>query len=218
MVERQEKMERRRAKRILEKGGDDDGVNEGEGEQAPTEKEPNGILTDPRFAKLFQDPDFAIDETSKEFKMLNPSTKPVTEDRDGPERRLTAVEEEALDPKVGSDSDKTDSGSSEDEPDVKAKDAGRVSSSSYKKSGHRPQQPQIRVSSSKVPHRAKDRSFGDRAERVKVSRPSEATVVGEREITFAPERKTKGAKKAEKPERQRKEGRRSASGNVFRKM
>ena len=216
MVERQEKMERRRAKRVLEKGGDDDVVNEVEGEQAPIEKESNGILTDPRFAKLFQDTDFAIDETSKEFKMLNPSTKPVTEDRDRPERKLTAVEEEALDRRVESGSDETES--SEDEPNGKAKDAGRVSSSSYKKSGHRPQQPQVRVSSSKVPHRAKDRSFGDRAERVQVSRPSAGTVVGEREITFAPKRKTKGVKKAERPERQRKEGRRSASGNVFRNM
>ncbi|KAL8867217.1 MAG: hypothetical protein Q9174_005804 [Haloplaca sp. 1 TL-2023] len=218
MVERQEKNERRRAKRVLEKGGDDDVVDPVDDEQPPVEKEPNGLLTDPRFAKLFQDQDFAIDETSKEFKMLNPSTKPVAEVQDRPERKLTAVEEEeALEGRVESDSDETSS--SEDEPDVKAKDTGRVSSSSYKKSGHRSQQqPQVRVSSSKAPHRAKDRSFGDRAERVKVGRPSSGTVVGEREITFAPERKTKGVKKAERPERQRKEGRRSASGNVFRNM
>lgn len=216
MLERQEKAERRRAKRVLEKGGDDEVVDGLEGDQRPVEKEANGLLTDPRFARLFQDADFAIDETSKEFQMLNPSTKPTVEDQAKPERKLTAVEEEALDERA--DSDSAETSSSEQEPTFKTKDAGRISSSSYKKSGHRSQQPQIRVSSSRAPHRTKDRSFGDRAERVKVSRPSAGTVVGEREITFAPGRKSKGARNTEKPERRKKEGRRSASGNVFRNM
>lgn len=216
MLERQEKADRRRAKRVLEKGGDDEMVDIQEGDQQPAEREPNGLLTDPRFAKLFQDEDFAIDETSREFQMLNPSTKPTVDDKEKPERRLTAVEEEALDDKGGSNS--SDASTSEDEPEVKAKDSGRISSTSYKKTGHRRQQPQLQVSSSKVPNRAKDRSFGDRAERIKVIKPSSGTAVGEREITFAPERRNKKGPRAEKPERRKGEGRRSASGNVFRNM
>ncbi|KAL8905344.1 MAG: hypothetical protein Q9207_002692 [Kuettlingeria erythrocarpa] len=216
MLERQEKAERRRAKRVLEKGGDDEIVDIQEGEQQPADSEPTGLPVDPRFAKLFQDENFAIDETSREFKMLNPSTKPTIDTEEKPERKLTAVEEEALDDKGGSTS--SESSLSEDEASVKPKDTGRISSTAYKKSGHRRQQPQIQVSSSKAPHRAKDRTFGERAEKVKVTKPSNGTVVGEREITFAPERRSKGAPRLEKPERRKAEGRRSASGNVFRKL
>lgn len=216
MLERQEKAERRRAKRVLEKGGDDEVVDNQEGEEPPADPEPTGLLADPRFARLFQDEKFAIDETSREFRMLNPSTKPTIDIEEKPERKLTVVEEEALDDKGGSDS--SESSLSEDEAVVKPKDSGRISSTSYKKSGHRRQQPQIHVSSSKAPHRAKDRTFGDRAERSKITKPSNGTVVGEREITFAPERKSKGAPRPEKTEGRKNEGRRSASGNVFRKM
>ncbi|KAI4183527.1 MAG: hypothetical protein LQ348_004673 [Seirophora lacunosa] len=216
MLERQEKAERRRAKRVLEKGGDDEVVDIQEGNQQPAAPESTGLLADPRFARLFEDEDFAIDETSREFQMLNPSTKPTVTNETRPERKLTAVEEEALDERGDSDSSK--SSASEDEVDVKAKDNGRISSSSYQKSGHRRQQPQMHVSSSKVPSRAKDRSFGDRAERIKVTKPSNGRMGGEREMTFAPERKGKGHSKLERPERRRTEGRRSASGNVFRNM
>lgn len=50
------------------------------------------LLSDPRFGKLFQDPEFQIDTTSREFAMLNPSTASNAA-RDGP-RKLTAVEDE----------------------------------------------------------------------------------------------------------------------------
>ncbi|KAL8756081.1 MAG: hypothetical protein Q9199_003180 [Rusavskia elegans] len=221
LLERQEKEDRRKAKRVLEKGGDDV-VNGVQSDERAVEKENGGLLTDPRFAKLFQDPNYAIDETSREFQMLNPSTKPTVQDDDGPERKLTAVEEEALEKGRNLD-DETSSSDEEEEVQAKSKDLGRISSSTYRKSGHRSQQsqPQIRVSSSRAPQRAKDRTFGDRAERIKVSRPSTGAVVGEREITFAPERKGKGkgARDGERPEvRRKKEGRRSASGNVFRNL
>jgi ribosome biogenesis protein ENP2 len=35
------------------------------------------LLKDDRFADLFTNPDFEIDEASREFQLLNPSTKPV---------------------------------------------------------------------------------------------------------------------------------------------
>ncbi|KAL9588926.1 MAG: hypothetical protein Q9203_002280 [Teloschistes exilis] len=213
MLERQEKAGRRKAKRVLEKGGDDDMVDDSIGDNDMQEREATGILGDPRFAKLFQDTDFTIDETSREFQMLNPSTKPTVEDQQKLQRRLTAVEEEALE-----ETNSSISGASDDEPEITTKATARISSSSYKKSGHRSQQPQVQISSSRAPHRTKDRSFGDRADRVKVDRPSTGTVVGEREITFAPERKGKKAANAEKPPRKKTEGRRSASGNVFRQM
>ena len=215
MMERAEKEERLRARRLLAKG-------KGEEEKEDTilpftgDDKPSGsLLSDPRFAKLFQDPDFAIDERSREFQLLNPSTKPPPQSSRSAEHRLTAVEEEELAEVPGTD---TESPSGSDEPVPKSKDHGRISSTSYKRSGHRPQQqPQMLVSSSKRGSQAKDRTFGSRAERSKSAKVNTSTVVGEREITFAPERNSK-AQKVAPPEKRREKGRRSASGNVLRSM
>lgn len=55
------------------------------------EKDRPSILNDPRFAKVFESPEFAIDETSREYALLNPSAgaRKRTE-----ERGKTAVEDE----------------------------------------------------------------------------------------------------------------------------
>ena len=217
LVEREEKNQRRRAKRVLEKGGDDDHIDVQAAAAGEEEHEPagNGLLADARFTRLFQDEDFAVDERSREFQSLNPSTKPK-EDRGG--RGLTAVEEEMLDEKPASSDD--ESGGEKEEVAPKAKDQGRISSVSYKRSGHRPQQPQVRMTSSGKPQQARDRSFGSRAvpnKRTKSGGGGGGGAVGEREITFAPERKSK-VERVERKEGRRDLGRRSASGNVFRNL
>jgi ribosome biogenesis protein ENP2 len=79
-------------------------------EQKPT------LLSDPRFAKVFENPEFAIDETSREYALLNPSS---IAQRMG----KTAVEnEEEESDKVSSDglesSDSEDGSSSEDSSDA----------------------------------------------------------------------------------------------------
>ena len=216
IMERAEREERRQAKRLLEKGEDEDMVEDGTATADLKEKPSANLLEDPRFSKMFQDEAFAIDERSREFQSLNPSTKvEPTEPTHANERRLTAVEEEALAEVPRSDSDE----SSDEEKTSKTKDSGRVSSVSYKRSGHRPQQPQMRVTSSKKPQQARDRSFGSRAKQSKPLKASERTVVGEREITFAPERKQKAQKVENTGSNQRRDkGRRSASGNVFRNL
>lgn len=213
MMDRLEKNERRHAKRVLEKGGDDIAGDAAE----VTKNEPGGLLADPRFAKLFQDEDFAIDEKSREFQSLNPSTKPAEETGDSRDRQLTAVEEEALaeDPKSESD----DSSAENEELPIKSKDPGRVSSVSYKRSGHRAPQVQMKISSSKRPIQSRDRSFGSRAERNKVARPVVKTIKGEREVSFLPEKKGGKVPKEDVMKAQshkHDKGRRSASGNVFR--
>lgn len=220
MIERTEREERRQARRVLEKGGDDEQAAEDTGSLVDTEakEQPGGLLADTRFTRLFQDEDFAIDERSREFKLLNPSTKPArVENFNEHERGLTAVEEEALPgTTISSNSDES---SDNEEPAAKPNGHGRISSASYKRSGHRAQQqPKMRVtSSSKAPQQAKDRSFGSRAERSKTAKATTTRVVGEREITFAPERKST-LQKSEPTERRRDKGRRSASGNVLRSM
>ena len=219
MMERAEREDRRQAKKVLENGGDEDQVAADPAATTVDAKpKPGGLLSDPRFAKLFQDEDFAIDERSREFQSLNPSTKPkALEAPEGNERRLTAAEEEALMDNVGSSLSESSHSSQEEGPTPKAKDGGRISSASYKKAGHRTQQPQMHITSSKKPQQAKDRSFGARAERSKATKPKISRVVGEREITFAPQKKEKP--REEEPRAKRSDqGRRSASGNVFRNM
>ena len=216
IMERAEKEERLQARRLLERGKSEEEKEDTILPFTGDEKPSGSLLSDPRFAKLFQDPDFAIDERAREFQLLNPSTKPPPpQSSKSAEHRLTAVEEEALAEIPGTD---TESSSGSDEPAPKIKDHGRISSTSYKRSGHRPQQqPQMLVSSSKRGSQAKDRTFGSRAERSKSAKVNTSTVVGEREITFATERHSK-VQKVAPPEKRREKGRRSASGNVLRSM
>ena len=260
ILEREEKAERRRARRVLEKGGDDDmldaldklpaavaaeevaGAEKVDGEQETTTAGPaGGVLHDPRFARLFQDEDFEVDEQSHEFNALNPSTNPARLPKG-----LTAVEQEELESQKGS----SDDDSSDDDDDrtthqhirkpKEDADNNRISTSSYKK---RPQQknkdrnsgPQMTASSSvgRKDQRFKDRSFGDRAKNLKDTKrasnqySANTTVVGEREIRFAPEKKPKrggpgvgedGEGEMERKKADYKKDRRSASGNVFRRM
>lgn len=218
MMDRVEKNELRRAKRVLKKAGDDNTtelVNEVTGE---IENEPAGLLADPRFAKLFQDEDFAIDETSREFQSLNPSTRPASKPKGSRDRPLTAVEEEALE-EIPASSTSDSSTDEEATPAPKAKDSGRLSSISYKRSGHRPQNPQMIVSSSKKPLSSQDRSFASRAKQQKHTKTTAVrTIGGEREITFVPEKKRQAQAVEEKKDgnQRRDKGRRSASGNVIR--
>jgi len=240
ILEREEKNERRKARRVLKHGGDEDAAV-GNVDAAPVvdDEEPvaekevpagKGLLADPRLAKLFEDEEYAIDENSREFKSLNPSTVPAAPDKR--ERKLTAVEEEMdSEPAGASDDDDTSSedGAETGLPEPKARDTGRVSSASYKRSGHKSQkpQPQMRVTSSKKPTMARDRSFGSRASQAQGksgkgkstsgARASARPVVGERTITYTPKEKTKGPTgKAERGEGRNGKERRSASGNVFR--
>ena len=211
IIDRAEKTERRRAQKILENGGDDK-----DNEEKPTGGR-SDLLSDPRFAKLFQDEDFAIDETSREFQSLNPSTKLAANGGTSKEQRLTAVEEEALDEIPKSDTETSDDEADSAPTKPKANDSGRISSTSYKRSGHRPKQPHMHVTSSKIPKQGRDRTFGLRAQRHGTTNDPKSSVRGEREITFAPQRTKKAAGMAN-PMKRRDEGRRSASGNVFRNM
>jgi ribosome biogenesis protein ENP2 len=222
ILEREEKAERRRAKRVLEKGGDDGMLVDAETAPAVSETVPEekstGILNDPRFARLFEDEDFQVDEQSHEFKAINPSTKVP--------KGLTAVEQEDLDSFHSSSS----SSSSEDEqprPAPKQTDSSRISSSSYKKSGHnKPKGPQMTISSStsRKAGPSRDKSFGSRVSKLKDRRAprsaGNSTVVGEREISFVPAKKEKKKRgdDAQGEKHDRGKERRSASGNVFRGM
>ncbi|KIK40246.1 hypothetical protein CY34DRAFT_87722 [Suillus luteus UH-Slu-Lm8-n1] len=95
-LEKERKKEERKKRRGA-KGGEDEeamdvdvDVDAGETEQIPTELEKPTLLNDPRFKDLFLNPEFAVDETTREYALLHPSAS----DAKQKVRRKTAVEEE----------------------------------------------------------------------------------------------------------------------------
>ena len=220
ILEREEKNERRRAQRILAQGGDEK-VEPTEAITVEAVEKEEGLLADSRFARLFQDEDYAVDETSREFLSLNPSTKAAPASNLDHEKGLTAVEEEAIDKVPRSDSD-----DSVEEPRY-GKSSDKISSTDYKRkpqSKKSKKQMQMQVSSSRGTRSARDRSFASRAE---ASRPKERSrrsggAVGEKIVTFEPQ---SGRKKSQAPANgplghsgYSSKERRSASGNTFRRM
>ena len=91
------------------------------------------LLNDPRFAAVFEDPEFEVDEGSREFALLNPSAVAQRQNGRGTGARArTAVEEEeeesdraSSDPLSESDGSEDESGSGSEDSD----DAGSASSS-----------------------------------------------------------------------------------------
>lgn len=241
IIEREEKIQRRKAQRILAKGGDDDtadvtalavSVSDGQESAIPEKRQRPDLLQDDRFARLFEEQEYEIDEQSREFQVLNPSTRIVPgEEQKRTSRGLTAVEQEALD-EVGTDSS-VDEGSSDDEEfSAKRKPDGNFvnSRTRQQKYGNKPKAPEMRVSDSAGTAKAnakarnqKDKSFGARRINVKDrSRGSGAGIsrgaVGEKEVSFVPAIKGKRKPAYDQAPREENKDRRSASGNVFRRM
>ncbi|GAW13909.1 hypothetical protein ANO14919_033000 [Xylariales sp. No.14919] len=167
--------------------------------------DPNaGILGDDRFSRMFENEEFQIDENSREFKALNPSTQ-VDPQSGKFITPATSYSEE-------SDEDNSSSSDESDDTEATPRNARRDSvvmrvSSSNQESGRRD----------------RDTEFGSRAQ--KPGRPSKfrgSDVVGDKEITFAPEPKKNKEKTdqavASTSEEKRTAARRSASGNVLRRL
>ncbi|KAF4627778.1 hypothetical protein G7Y89_g10374 [Cudoniella acicularis] len=196
-----EKVEKERASRI--RGGKKVKVNQGlvnkmlkRQERRQKVDEDMGVLGDDRFGKLFEDEEFAVDERSREFQALNPSTKV---DSTGAPRLKDDSDDSSEGEGEGSDEDEVVS-----KPKPKPKPEMRISSSSYKKSGHQ----------------KRDAPLGSRSQGSGRVNKNKGEVVGERSITFALTAKSKEKERAKPPERKgrRDDGRRSASGNVFRRL
>ncbi|KAJ4468823.1 NUC153 and WD40 repeat-containing nucleolar rRNA processing-related protein [Lentinula aciculospora] len=66
--------------------------DEEEGDISSEKETPASVLTDPRFAMVFEDPEFEVDVSSREYALLNPSS--VAQRKGFGDRGKTAVEEE----------------------------------------------------------------------------------------------------------------------------
>ncbi|WPH02460.1 nucleolar protein 10 [Acrodontium crateriforme] len=220
LAAKEEANEKRKALRVLKQGGDEPRApveTAASDEAEAAEKPAKGLMGDDRFTRLFEDEDFEIDETSREFAMHNPSTVPNASTEGRKPRGLTAVEEDELDERRGSSDESGDSDGDAAEEEAAAlrarqqakrrnnveEDNKRVGSANYKKTGksNKFKEPRMQVSSSTGDFKKqKDRhnkSFGDLAssmptrDRKSARDNSRGGVVGEKEITFAPSKSDK---------------------------
>ena len=217
ILEREEKTERRRAQRAIASGA-------AEEQQSQVRTENDGLLDDSRFSRLFQDDDFAIDETSREFQSLNPSTRPLTVSNQDHEKPLTAVEQEMIDDVPGSSDDEAD-----DADQSQAAERPAIPSYRRPRPKKKNQKTEMKVLSSQQQHLNKpsrDRSFGSRVSKTKsgqrtsLGSTSRRNAVGEKTLSFEPQ---SGKRKSVQPEPAARTNsgskeRRSASGNTFRRM
>ena len=207
LLEKENRHERRNAQRVLE----------GENENVPdvsTETAGKGLLGDSRFRKMFEDEEFAVDENSREFELLNQSN--ATDAPERKERGLTAVEREEIDDIPGSSSDGSES---DEDRQAKKRPTEKISVAATRRS-NRPT-PQMQVSSSSNSGQIRDRSFKSRIQKTHVKERSvRVSAVGEKEVTFAPQPKSKPKPNSESHQSsiRRIKERRSASGNTFRQM
>lgn len=102
VAEREEALEKKKREK---KGLADGEAEEGAEASSKKAKTPGGVLSDPRFQELFENPDFEVDEESREFALLNPATA------DKNALRKTAVQDEE------DESDRSSSGIGESDDD-----------------------------------------------------------------------------------------------------
>lgn len=119
--ERAKKREERKRKHAAEKA---DAAMDVDVDEDTAVKQKTNLLSDPRFTALFEDPDFEVDEESREFALLNPSAAaqrkgrvPAVEGKGWGHGKTAVEDEEEESDKVSSD-DMRDSGESSGSEDV----------------------------------------------------------------------------------------------------
>ncbi|KAH7915056.1 WD40-repeat-containing domain protein [Hygrophoropsis aurantiaca] len=124
--EERKKARKARAGDQAEAEEDEMDVDEGEEEEGVIGEEKPTLLNDPRFKELFENPEFAVDETSREYALMNPSAVAQKKNIGGPKSHSkTAVEDEeeesdklSSDGLGESDSDDDDRDDSDDSSDA----------------------------------------------------------------------------------------------------
>jgi ribosome biogenesis protein ENP2 len=125
---REERKKSRKAQKNHEPANEMD-VDENIEEDAIDGGESNGktsLLTDPRFTQLFENPEFAIDETSREYALMNPSA--VARKANGSWAKTAVEDEEEESDKASSDGlGSSDSGSEGSASDDSSDAGGKLS-------------------------------------------------------------------------------------------
>lgn len=166
-----------------------------------------GILGEDRFGKMFEDEEFKVDETSWEYRLINPSAAAATS-------LAASSANNGAGSKRSGKRDSDDESSDEEVPITRREKASTKTKAK--------DEVVMKVSSSQRRGSARDSALGSRiSQSGRVTKPRAENVVGEQSMSFVPE-----SKKAKKQEQQqllptrtkRSDARRSASGNTFRRM
>jgi ribosome biogenesis protein ENP2 len=158
-----------------------------------------GLLGDSRFAKMFEDEEFAVNESSREFQVLNPSTVVEASGQN------IASNHGRLPTNQNSDTSSEGEGSEDEIVSRRPKKEDVV----------------MRVSSSNQKGIMRDTALGSRVNRAgRITKPQRGNAVGEKQITFRPGKQEKQQQVTEReaPARKKSGPRRSASSNTFRRL
>jgi ribosome biogenesis protein ENP2 len=120
--ERAKKREERKRENAAEKA---DAAMDVDVDEDPAVKQKTNLLSDPRFTALFEDPDFEVDEESREFALLNPSAAaqrkghlPTVEGKGWGHGKTAVEDEDEESDKVSSDDMRDSDGESSGSEDV----------------------------------------------------------------------------------------------------
>ncbi|KAJ7599232.1 NUC153 and WD40 repeat-containing nucleolar rRNA processing-related protein [Mycena floridula] len=120
-VLRDEERAKKREKRKRDRNPDAMEVDVEEDEEVgEAETEQPSLLNDPRFSKVFEDPEFEVDQLSREYALLNPSSFAQKQTRSVQKGKTAVEEEEDESDKVSSDGlgeGSSSEGESEDDSD-----------------------------------------------------------------------------------------------------
>ena len=208
--------EKRRGHRKKDEQPSDEEVDVG-GKDVEMDDRP-GLLKDSRFAALFHDEDFAVDQNSREYQMLNPSSTITT--RSVVKDRTTVEDEEGEMAERGrststTDQDESDSDDDDDDPldhdKINEESASRRRQLNYSTKRKQPATaqkakhviPRMQVSTLKNTTTAsRNQSFGSRLSKAteiscdltnhgSITNPHAGGKSGEKGITFIPARRTR---------------------------
>uniref|UniRef100_A0A146LVV4 Nucleolar protein 10 n=2 Tax=Lygus hesperus TaxID=30085 RepID=A0A146LVV4_LYGHE len=182
----------------------------------------NELLGDSRFGAMFSNPDFQIDPTSEEYRLLNPvlSRLSATKKKELLKQQFTPVEDEIMEEKAASgDSDIWSSDEEEDKSWVKEVKAEHRAIAREKELQERKEKPKTKMYaikegttfSAKVKDVTESVNRAALGERVHEGRGEEVRMLssGTREMTFVSERKRKGATDPESLKKHRQERKQS---------
>ncbi|PKS11411.1 hypothetical protein jhhlp_003174 [Lomentospora prolificans] len=164
-----------------------------------------GILGEDRFGKMFEDEEFKVDETSWEYRLVNPSAAAAATQAAAASNARDDTSRSKKSRSGGNSSD----GSEDDEEPI-----GRRAKPKFEKNSD----VVMRVSSSQRGG-MRDSALGSRITASgKITKPRAENVVGEQSMSFVPEAKKKNKEQPLPTRTKRTDPRRSASGNTFRRM
>ena len=240
LLRQDEKLAKKRGRKANQGGeGNDDGavIPEEGAEDETVVGKLSSLLKDKRFGNLFEDPEFAIDENTLEYQQLHPAQAHAAQNTSLTVDSMAASSEGGTSSNDDSDSGSTSEAETPDlRPKPKAEPEMRISSSSYRKSGHSTRGFDLPQPSRKRHKPTAEKTFQARAAGIRGplsfgSRATNGEVWGDKEIKFSVDGRAKNGKPAGEAVGQggkrgpdmsmgggNRAGRRSASGNTFRRM